>query len=298
MNDILNYLSENQVDLVYFAIGSVFRCNDLNKLTPVLDQVYPNFLREWEGSFKAIHFDPRFGDDETKLFTEKYFTSLGFFKEKNSWFSKNKLKEFIIVEEEIYHDCTFFTNLSQVCMPRKLIVQDFTGKLLDELFIQVYYSFSPHERIIFRKNVIFDMTCGNASCMTDMSVTYPMLDSNGDFLNFMLICPEDFEKNINKDPKLNALIKEYYVKQYKRILNEEHTNYRRRIQGNTCLFYNVDYDNNSDPNIIFNVLVKNLNKIIFILKKLGFQEEKYNELIKNYYDYDMYKWYSLMNSLV
>ena len=296
MNNILEYLSNNPVDLIYFGIGTVFRHTDLDKLTPVFDQVYPSFLREWTGSFKAIHYDPRFSD--TRNFTKIYFESLGFFKQNNSWISYDGKKEFIIFEKEIEHDHEFFKNLSQICMPRKLIVQEFTGRFLNELFIQIYYSFPLHERLTFRKNVIFDMTCGDGSCMTDMSVTYPMLDSNGDFLNFMLIPPEDFEKNINKDPKLNLLIKDYYKKEYKKLLNEQHTNYRRRIQGNTCLFHNPEYEFNSDPNIIFNVLIKNLNRVTNLLKKFDFPEEKYNDLINNYQDYDMYKWYSLMNSLV
>ena len=82
MNNILEYLSNNPVDLIYFGIGTVFRHTDLDKLTPVFDQVYPSFLRKWNGSFKAIHYDPRFSD--TRNFTKIYFESLGFFKQNNS----------------------------------------------------------------------------------------------------------------------------------------------------------------------------------------------------------------------
>jgi hypothetical protein len=207
-------------------------------------------------------------------------------------------RQFIIYSQTRDHDQDYFHELSEICMRNgKLIVQEYTGKFLNDLFLQTYYSFSPEDRSVFRRRVIFDMTCGDASCMTDMSKTFPMIDMHGDFLNFMLIPPEDLQSYVNKNEKLDELIQSYYKKEYKKILNEEHTNYRRRMNGDTCLFLKPEYDKYADPQDIFDVIKKKLNKATEPLKHFNFPKEKYEELILNYRNYDMYKWYTLMNNL-
>jgi hypothetical protein len=291
------YMRKNPVELTYLGIGSVFRCFDLDKLTPELDQVYPVFLREFRGSFRAIHYDPRFA--ECWNFLDVYFSSFGLKRSgDNVWMSEDMTRQFVIYSEMRDHDQDYFHELSEICMRNgKLIVQEYTGKFLNDLFLQTYYSFSPADRSIFRRRVTFDMTCGDASCMTDMSKTFPMIDSHGDFLNFMLIPPHDLHSYINKNERLDNLIQTYYRKEYKKILNEEHTNYRRRINGDPCLFPRQEYTNLADACDIFEVLTKKLDKAIQPLKNFGFPVEKYNELILNYRNYDMYKWYTLMNNL-
>ena len=291
------YMRQNPVELTYLGIGSVFRFFDMDKLTPELDQVYPVFLREFKGSFRAIHYDPRFA--ECWNFLDGYFNSFGLKRfADNIWMSEDMTRQFVIYSGMRDHNEEYFRELSELCMRSgKLIVQEFTGQFLNDLFLQVYYSFSPEDRSIFRRRVIFDMTCGDASCMTDMSKTFPMIDPHGDFLNFMLIPPQDLQSYVNKNDRLDDLIKNYYKKEYKKILNEEHTNYRRRINGDTCLFLRSEYDKYADPIDIFEVLKKKLHRAIQPLKHFGFPEEKYNELFENYQNYDMYKWYALMNNL-
>ena len=291
MNTVLNIVSEPKY--TYFAIGSMFRKLDLN-LSPELDQVYPTFLKEKE-SFTAIHFDPRFADHWE--FTDSYFASKGFVKIGNQYVLGKK--EFYIFAESMDHDVEFFHAL---CKPfvenhRKLIVQEFTGNLLNDLFLQVYYSFPQERRKIFRNVVLFDMTSGNASCMTDMSTTFPMVDKLGHFLNFMLIPPNELEDLINYDPKLDVLIEEVYKKEYKKILNEEHTNYRRRMNGDICLFPKAEYGMAEDPIVIMEVMLNKLAQIVRIRKRFGFDDTKFYELVDTYKNYDMYKWYGLMNAL-
>jgi len=291
------YMKKYPVDLTYLGIGSVFRHFDLDKLTPELDQVYPVFLRNFNGSFRAIHYDPAFA--QCWNFLDVYFSSFGLKRmADNVWMSEDMDQQFIIYSGMRDHNPEYFHELSKLCMQKgKLIVQEFSGQYLNDLFLQTYYSFSTDDREIFRKRVIFDMTCGDASCMTDMSKTFPMIDKNGDFLNFMLIPPQDLQLYINKNERLDELIQKYYKKEYKKILNEEHTNYRRRINGDSCLFSSSEYDKNADPLVIFEQLKKRLNEAIEPLKLFGFPEEKYNELFQNYNNYDMYKWYTQMNNL-
>jgi hypothetical protein len=274
-----DYMRQNPVELTYLAIGSVFRYFDMDKLTPELDQVYPVFLREFNGSFRAIHYDPAFA--QCWNFLDVYFSSFGLKRmADNIWVSEDGNCEFVIYSEMKDHDLDYFYELSKLCMYKgRLIVQEFSGKFLNDLFLQTYYSFSPEDRQIFRKRVIFDMTCGDASCMTDMSKTFPMKDANGDFLNFMLIPPNELQAYINKNERLDELIEKYYKKEYKKILNEEHTNYRRRINGDTCLFLRSEYDKYADPYDIFDILKKKLHQAIQPLKHFGFPEEKFTQLI-------------------
>ena len=141
------------------------------------------------------------------------------------------------------------------------------------------------------------MTGGNACCMTNMKETFPILDKQGNFLNFTLIPPHELLPLIHYDPKLDILIEDLFKKEYKRLLNEHHTNYRRRINGDTCLFPKPEYDQLSEPKIIFKVLIEKLQNVSEIRKKFRFDFDKFNELIQTYQNYDMYKWYGLMNAL-
>jgi hypothetical protein len=53
----------------------------------------------------------------------------------------------------------------------------------------------------------------------------------------------------------------------------------------------------ADPETIFSVLIQKLNKSVSLLKLVGFPEDKYLDLVKNYKEYDMHKWYTTMNNL-
>jgi hypothetical protein len=286
-------LIRENTKFTYFAIGSMFRNLDLN-LSPELDQVYPTFLKSHD-SFTAIHFDPRFED--CWEFTDAYFAKKGFQKIGNQYVLGNK--QFFIFTNHIEYDTLFFYELSKPFVEKQiqLIVQDFTGHLLNDLCIQVYYSFPEDKRKLFRENVLFDMTCGNASCMTDMNTTFPITDKAGKFLNFVLIPPHELVDFINHNPRLDTLIEDVYRKEYKKILNEEHTNYRRRRNGDVCLFPKPEYGMAEDPTIIINVMFNKLKKVIEIRKRFGFDEKTFSELLNTYQNYDMYKWYGLMNAL-
>jgi fibrillarin-like rRNA methylase len=130
-----------------------------------------------------------------------------------------------------------------------------------------------------------------------MKETFPIYDSEGDFVNFLLIKSDELVSYVNQNHKLDTLIKDVFKKEYKKVLNEEHTNYRRRMQGNTCLFSRSEYDTMADPETIFSVLIEKLNKSVSKLKLVGFPEDKYLDLVKNYKEYDMHKWYTTMNNL-
>jgi len=296
MNKLFNHMIENPFNFTYFGIGTMFRTHELEKITLDLDQVFPCFLREQENA-RAIHFDPVFKNHWNLI--NEYFITKGFYKAKkdNTWISRNGKYEFIMIAEEIQHSIQFFKDLATVCLPNKLVIQDFSGRYLNDMCIQVYYAMPPQQRDLYKRKVLIDITYGDASCMTNMKETFPIYDSEGDFVNFLLIKSEELVSYVNQNPKLDALIKDVFKKEYKKVLNEEHTNYRRRMQGNTCLFSRSEYDAMADPETIFSVLIEKLNKSVSKLKLVGFPEDKYLDLVKNYKNYDMHKWYTTMNNL-
>jgi hypothetical protein len=298
MNALFRHMRENPVDLTYFAIGSSFRTYKFEELTPMLDQVFPCFLRDFEGSSRAIHYDPEFA--KHYIFINEYFERKGCLKSKsknNMWISRNGRFEFIIFTEEFHYSLDCFKELALTCLPNKLIIQDFTGKPLNDVCIQTYYSIAPELRDMYKRKVLIDMTYGDSSCMTNMEETYPILDSQGDFVNFLLIKHDELVEYINQNKKLDILINTVFKKEFKKVLNEHHTNYRRRMQSNSCLFSRTEYDLMADPEVIFNVMVQELQALTKVLSHFNFPQEQFDGYVKNYKNYDMYKWYTAVNNL-
>jgi len=298
MNVLFNHMKENPVDLTYFAIGTSFRTYTFEELTPALDQVFPCFLREFDGTSRAIHFDPEFS--KHFYFLNEYFSRKGCMKSNtkdNTWISRNGKFEFIIFPEEFHYSLDCFKELALTCLPNKLIVQDFTGRSLNDTCIQTYYSVSPDLRSLYKKKILIDMTYGDSSCMTNMEETYPILDKEGNFVNFLLIKHNELGLYINQNPKLDILINNVFRKEFKKILNEHHTNYRRRMQGSNCLFSFSEYDSMSDPEIIFTIMIEKLQNVANMLSHFNFPRETFDNYVKNYRNYDMYKWYTAVNNL-
>jgi hypothetical protein len=296
MNKLLAHIRENPVECTYFGIGTMFRVHDLQKITLELDQIFPCFLNRYE-QIRGIHFDPLFKQHWNLI--NEYFYNKGFYKSEkdHTWISHNGKQEFILFPEELEHSVELFNGIALRCLPNKLVIQDFSGRFLNDMCIQVYYSILPQQRDLYKKKVLIDLTYGDASCMTNMKETFPIYDSDGNFINFLLIQPSELVSYINQNPKLDLLIKDVFKKEYKKILNEDHTNYRRRMQGLTCLFSCSEYHPMADPETVFCILIEKLNKCVNLLKHVGFPEEKYINLIKDYKNYDMHKWYSIMNGL-
>lgn len=289
-------MKQNPRSLTFLGIGSVFRYPNLNQLTIDIDHVYPEFLRSYNGTMRLIHYDPQF--EKAWDFTDIYFKEKGFFKcqNNNTWRSQDNRIEFIILPEIFKHSVEFFKEIASVCMPEKLIVQDFSGKSLSDFFLQTYYSFSENQRLIFKKKVIFDITYTDESPCSPNMKDFPVVDSENNFVNFLLILPEDL-LNYLEYPRFKILIKDVFKKKYKDILNREHTNYRRRRNKDVCLFPS-EYSSMEEPEKIFIVLKEKLDSCIPALKHFDFPVEKYQDLMRDYLSYDMYKWYTIMNNLI
>jgi hypothetical protein len=138
--------------------------------------------------------------------------------------------------------------------------------------------------------------------MTDLTKNRPIYDASGNFMNFLLYTPSEVKASIGKNARLDELIKEYYVKKFREILNLHHVNYRRRTKGEGCMYRCEFYDDTSTPQLIMGYLQNQLTDVFLILKDLAVftseKEHQFRYLMKYYDQVNMYDWNTAVNRLV
>lgn len=303
------------VEFTYLGIGSAPHARTIENFDDVWDQLVPVFVREQaQKTRRIIHFDPGFANsiDFVKTYFATYYPELVYHKmETYHSFNSSRL-EVIIAEDAIEYKNTFYEReenhewfldeFSATVLENRgqLIVQDFTGRYLDDIFKRVYEKSS--DKALFKRKVLFDITYGHASCMTDLTKNKPIYDSKGDFMNFLLYSPREIINAIGKDVRLDGFIKEHYMKKFRESLNFHHVNYRRRSKGEMCLNKCDLYNDTSKPELIMGYLQNELADNFLILKELGaFTDEKeheYRYLMKYYDQVNMYDWNTAVSRLV
>ena len=311
---VLNH-ARTPAEFTYLGIGSAPHARTIDNFDDVWDQLVPVFVREQaQKTRRIIHFDPAF--THSIDFVKTYFTANYpelIYNKMDSYhrFTSTRL-EVLIVEEALEYKNKFYEReethewfldeLSARVLENNnhLVVQDFTGRELDDVFKRVYEKSSDKGR--FKRKVLFDITYGHASCMTDLTKNRPIYDSNGDFMNFLLYSPREIVISIGKNARLDQFIKEHYVKKFRDTLNLHHVNYRRRTKGDTCLNKCDLYSDSSKPHIIMGYLQSELADIFLILKELGAvsaeKEHEYRYLMKYYDQVNMYDWNTAVNRLI
>lgn len=299
----------------YVGIGSCPHTTILSELNDVWDQLVPVFVRETLTPVRCIHFDPAF--DYRIDFVKEYFAARhpglvysppNESRPYHTWTSP--LLEVLAVSQSFTHvdtfnhgpdDDWFLEELSEkVLATSKLVVQDFSGQYLTDTFKAAYKKTSSPDA--FKKNILFDITYGEASCSTDMSTTRPLYDKKGDFINFTFFSPEEMLSIWGYNPALDRITKNYFIKKFKAALDEHHGNYRRRVLGSTCLYKKDEYDDTSDPSLVMEVLQKELYKLFEIFTTMCIIKEEARAeldlLLKNYKTIDMYHWNNCVRKLI
>ena len=320
LESIYEYSSTNPRDLTHIAIGSSPRYQELEKFTPDIDQLLPVFmLKQIESTSKTIriiHIDwyternlpflhEYFGSFAQKSINFRHNDSEGF----NIWTSHDDRIEviflFINIRHGIYDEPTdrwFLERMIDVTLQNKsqLIVQEYTGHDLIE--IARFFLNKSNQKDMFVKHVLFDITYGsNCHCMTDMTKYLPEYKPDGTFYNFQLYTTQEMIDLIGINEKINNIIKNHFMKDYKLILDQHHFNYRRKIIGNTLAHQFPEYNESTSPDDIMKIIIDKLNLIIEIFERLGLMNEdkkkQMNDLFTNYYSHDMYKWLYQMNHM-
>ena len=319
--NVSEYSSVNQRDLTYIGIGTSPRYPELEKFTPEIDQLLPTFmLKEIESTNKTIriiHIDCY--TEQFIPFLHEYFTSyakkgLNFrhtdSEGMNIWTSDDERIEIIFMFINIRHgnidepvDRWFLEKMIDITIRNKtqLIIMEYTGH--DLIDIAKFFFKNSNNKEMFLKHILFDVTYGTTECycLLDMSKYFPMYKSDGTFYNFRLYNNQEMQDLIGIDDKINDIIKNHFMKDYKFILDKHHLNYRRKIIGTDLAYQFPEYNESTSVDEIMKIIIDKLNVIITIFDLLGLinheKKEKINNLFTNYYSYDMYKWSYEMNHM-
>jgi len=285
--------------MIYVGIGSCPHVASPEELTDEWDQILPVFIRNTKA--EIIHYDPMF--ERNIEFMKLYFENKGFtYKGDYHWTST--LHDVTLLNQQFNHqtDDHILETLAEraIRTNTKLVVQEFTGIELAEIFKKIYMN-SPSKND-FKRNILFDITYGQwCNCTTDMVKYKPIYDDDGDFINLLLCSDDEILSYIGLSSEINDLIKSRFIRKYLDLVNRQ-VDYRRRLQGSTVLFPCDAYNDESSPDVIMNFLQGGLRPILKIFDQLGLltpqKQGMIDTLFTNYKDYDVYKWNEAMRNLV
>jgi len=318
LSTILDYVQCNPRDFTYIGIGSIPH-TPLDKLTDRWDQLIPTFVQEildnTDNTVRIINIDPEFNGRMD--FMMDYYKSGRWstnykldFEYDNSegmhiWRTKDHRVESIIISANFTHTNRWDENTNDWFLEKmvesniknntKLIVQEFTGFELDDLRKHLFRSCSNQN--IFKNKILIDITNGSdCGCGTDLTKFKPFYNDSHDFINITLLSEDEMIKLIGKDVEIDTHIKNYFIRKFRKAVNNIHVDYRRKIKGENLMFTHSSYDNNSTPDEIMNVLKNELGNIFLIFEKLNMitpeKRENFKQLLNNYIEYDVYKWNS------
>lgn len=304
--EIFNQVFNKNYDYTLFNIGSSPRTLKLDEFTPDVDQLLPVFmldiLKNTQKSFYIVHVDPAFNYPGVPEFLNTYFTSKGFHKD-GGWISSDGRVEVKIIPE-LFSFVTHTSIIHQLIMqtitnPIKLIVQQYSGP---ELLPEFEKFLNSEFRDIILKNVLFDITYGaDCHCMTPLTQHAPIFDKNADFCNLAFYDEAHSIELIGIDKRIDKLIRIRILKRFSQILNDNHVNYRKALNGDTHLFPSSLYSGKETPDKIMEILLKELSGYMRVLDKLDWltpeKKQIFSEYSTNYKSIDVYKWYSEMSKI-
>lgn len=332
---LLTYTNEDPVDFTYVGIGSAPRFEDPALMTPEYDQILPSFILDilFVGSahrqtVRCYHFDPRFDLDVVKKYIEHKdmgFNYDSFEEDNNIYIFRTQQVEIIFIKESFQHKPVQYTNgpvltdedlkknddglleaFCELTLLHKghLVVQEYTGHSIHDLFKEIYAK--TYDRNEFKNRILFDITYNTDwGCTVDMVKYKPIYKKDGHFFNFTVASEIELQKLIGTSLKIDEFIRLYYVREYKKNLNDFCVDYRRRLIYNEpplMLKPEDGVDASMDADAIIGLLIKKLRVYLKTLKAVRgidtFKETYANDLLVNYRAHDPYFWYSEMNKLV
>ena len=332
---LLTYANEDPVDMTYVGIGSAPRYEDPALMTPDLDQILPSFILDilFIGSAHAqtvrcYHFDPRFDLNVIKNYVKHKnmeFVYDSFEEANNIYTFRTQNIELIFIKELFEHkpvqythgpiltdadykktDDGFLEALCEITLLHKkhLVVQEFTGTSIHDLFRELYAKVD--DRRDFKNRILFDITYNTDwGCCVNMAKYKPIYKPDGHFFNFSLTDELEMPALIGTSKKIDALIRQFYVKKYQTVLNNHCVDYRRKLLYNDSpLFLKAEdgvYET-TDADGIMALLHSKISGYLPVLLALGAlddsKKEMAHDMMKTYRDHDPYKWYDQMQKLV
>jgi hypothetical protein len=316
LSNVLEYSEANPREYTYIGIGSAPYL-PLDKLDEKTDQILPKFLIEYiqstDETIRVIHIDPEFNRHLEKM---KDYFKVGKWSEKimmdfeydNSdemhiWRTNDHRIEVIIIQEAVHHPNKwskednewFFQKYVNLTLKynHKLVVQEYTGHELNDLRKKLYEECLNKEA--FKKKILIDITYGNdCHCGTNLSKYKPFYDEYLDFYNMTLLTKQEMVNIIGKNQEIDEIIKVFFIKKFRNLVNYIHVDYRRKTKGDTIMYGHDGYNNQSSPDEIMHILQQELNQIFSVFEMLNLMSSEKKNLIQNlfekYKEYDMYQW--------
>jgi hypothetical protein len=224
---LLDYYNRNHREYHYFAVGAGPRTLNLDKFTCDIDQIYPKFLKEIKDkTIRVTHFDPIFKNKDRIDFLDKYFTVMNFSYDDSEgihcWRSYDQRVEIFVIPNEldIPNEMQFITALvnHHIIYNSYLVFQEYYGlsnggNSLFKISRHLYSSLEDEKsKDIYKKKILFDITYGEAHCMTNMETSIPFVDDNGDFINLCILSKKERLTYLDTQPNINSIINKDWIK--------------------------------------------------------------------------------------
>lgn len=306
--DIVN---SQQANFTYIGIGSAPHVTTLEEYTAKHNQLLPLFIREVyerhentpDWTLRVVHFDPYF--PQNLPFLQAYFEQerLVFHEHHGGYCWIGDGIEVVLIPEKIERgrNDKFIEDMVNKCVETQtqLVLQSFTGEETYSWFRSLFHK-TPN-RYSFKENILFDVSYGSdVGCSTDMSIYKPIIGYGGKFINLLLYTNPEVLNAMELYPE-NTTIAErarrIYYAEFRSIMNRKHVDYRRMVQGLDGVVGNY-----SSADEIMKEICEDLDILAPILMKLGLlgrrEFQELQVLLKNYKQHDMYKWYTMVVSLV
>jgi hypothetical protein len=320
---LLHFVHQAPKTFLYFGVGSCPHVSAVENLEPKYDQLLPCFVKDIyqtkpSSRLQVIHIDPAFADtkahDFLTAYFKKYLPESFYYEQDGLMIWEAPRMQVLVAPMKFSHpnpndqenSLWFLEAISDEAIANsfQMVYQEFTGESMNPLFQTLYERYDSNLKKQFRKKVLFDISYGtDTGCSTNMVKYKPLYEADGSFLNLQLYSEEELLERIHTHPAVTEILFKTLLGKYRRILNEIHVDYRRKMNGDSLFHPSVyGYSESSTSAEIMDTLKRELFKLVPLLQKVGLLSlegsQKLSELFQNYQAIDRYKWYDTAIKLV
>lgn len=317
---LLQLVTQTSKSFFYVGVGSCPHIRTVEELTPRWDQLLPCFVKDIAQNknekIQILHIDPQFANslEFLKEYFEVHLPDAVFYDIDGVYIWESSRIQVICAPTRFSHpgphtqdnDEWFLEALADeaLCHSFRMVYQEYTGYETLSLFKKLYEMCDESLKRRFRNLILFDVSYGNDNgCSTDLTKYKPIYERNGMFLNIQLLSNEELFEKVDVHPSIREILCRNILGNYRRILNDIHVDYRRKMNGEYVFHPNqYGYTDSSSPSEIMWILEQEIFKCVPLLQKLGLLSHNATQKLKDYFlDYsriDRYKWYQEVFNLV
>ena len=315
---LLQLITQSSKSFFYFGVGSCPHAQTPQGLEPKYDQLLPCFVKDIAQNknekIQILHIDPQFVNhvDFLRAYFAIHLPDAVYYNMNDIYIWETSGIQVICASCRFDHPSPetqenhvwFLEALINEALSHsfRMVYQEYTGYEIQSLFLKLYGMCVNKRR--FRNLILFDVSYGNnTGCSTNMTKYKPIYEANGLFLNIQLLSNEELFQKLDAHPSIRELLSKNLIRDYRRILNEIHVDYRRKMNGDPVFCPTAHgYNDLSTPGEIMLILEGELFKLVPLLQKVGLlsadNTQKLKTFFHNYLTIDRYKWYQYVFDLV